>query len=101
MPELGHMNDKQVATLTGLTLINYDSGKYTGKQHIRGGRTWLQPLLYQAVLTALRHNPVLSIFAQKLKEKGKPHKVVIIAVARKLIVITNTLIDKNALWKPV
>jgi len=101
MPELGHLNNKQVAALTGLAPINHDSGKYIGKRQIKGGRTWLRHLLYQAALSASRHNPVLSAFAQKLKEKGKPHKLVIIAVARRLIVIANTLIAKNTLWKPV
>lgn len=101
MPELGYINDKQVAALTGLAPISHDSGKFTGKRHIKGGRTWLRNLLYQAALVASLHNPVLRTFAQRLKEKGKPHKVVIIAVARKLIVIANALIAKNVLWKQV
>ncbi len=101
MPELGSLGEKQVAALAGLAPINHDSGKYVGKRHIRGGRTWLRHLLYQAALVASNHNPTLIAFAKRLKEKGKPHKLVLIAVARKLIIIANALVAKNALWKAV
>jgi transposase len=100
MPELGSLSEKQVAALAGLAPINHDSGKYAGKRRIKGGRTWLRHLLYQAALVASNHNPILKSFAKRLKEKGKPHKVVLIAVARKLIIIANALMIKNCLWKP-
>lgn len=99
MPELGTLNEKQVARLVGLAPINRDSGKYAGKRHIKGGRTWLRHLLYQAALVASHHNPPLRAFARRLKEKGKPHKLVLIAVARKLIIIANALLAKKAQWK--
>jgi len=98
MPELGALGDKQVAALTGLAPINHDSGKYAGKRRIKGGRTWLRHLLYQAALVASNHNPTLTAFAKRLKLKGKPHKLVLIAVARKLIIIANALLAKNVLW---
>ena len=98
MPELGCLSDKQVAALAGLAPINCDSGKYTGKRYIKGGRTWLRHLLYQAGLVASNHNPALIPFAQRLKAKGKPHKLVIVAVARKLLVIANALLAKNVMW---
>lgn len=100
MPELGSLGEKQVAALSGLAPINQDSGKYAGKRKIKGGRTWLRHLLYQAALVASNHNPALIPFAKRLKEKGKPHKLVLIAVARKLIIIANALLRKNVMWKP-
>ena len=99
MPELGNLGDKQIAALAGLAPINNDSGKYAGKRRIKGGRTWLRHLLYQAALVASNHNPALIPFAKRLKQKGKPHKLVLIAVARKLLVIANALVAKNQLWK--
>lgn len=101
MPELGHLDEKKVAALAGLAPINQDSGKYRGKRRIKGGRTWLRHLLYQAALVASRHNPALISFARRLKEKGKPHKLVLIAVARKLLIIANALVAKNQPWKAV
>lgn len=98
MPELGALGEKQVAALVGLAPINHDSGKYAGKRHIKGGRTWLRHLLYQAALVASNHNPALKPFAKRLKEKGKPHKLVLIAVARKLIIIANALLAKKMMW---
>ncbi|VAV89408.1 hypothetical protein MNBD_ALPHA08-517 [hydrothermal vent metagenome] len=99
MPELGSLGEKQIAALAGLAPINSDSGKYSGKRHIKGGRPWLRHLLYQAALVASNHNPTLTAFAKRLKQNGKPHKLVLIAVARKLIIIANALIAKNVLWK--
>ena len=101
MPELGHLDEKKIAALAGLAPINQDSGKYRGKRRIKGGRTWLRHLLYQAALVASRHNPALISFARRLKEKGKPHKLVLIAVARKLLIIANALVAKNQPWKAV
>ena len=98
MTELGSCTDKQIAALAGVAPINNDSGKKEGKRSIRGGRYEVRCLLYQAALVASNHNPVLKIFAKRLRDKGKPHKVVLIAVARKLLTIANTLIAKNQLW---
>jgi len=98
MPELGSLSEKRAAALVGLAPINHDSGKYAGKRQIKGGRTVLRHLLYQAALVASNHNPTLKPFAQRLKEKGKPHKLVLIAVARKIIIIANALIAKNVVW---
>lgn len=101
MPELGALGEKQAAALVGLAPMNSDSGKYAGKRRIRGGWTWLRHLLYQAALVASNHNPALVIFAKRLKAQGKPHKLVLIAVARKLIIIANALLAKNVMWKAV
>jgi transposase len=101
MPELGTLDEKQVAALVGLAPINCESGKYKGRRRIKGGRSGLRRLLYQAALSAARFNPVLSDFAKRLRARGKPHKVVLIAVARKLIVLANSLLAKNAVWNPI
>jgi len=101
MPELGALGEKQVAALVGVAPINRDSGKYAGRRSIKGGRGGLRRLLYQAALSAARFNPTLKAFAERLRDKGKPHKVVLIAVARKLIVIANALLAKNTIWRDV
>ena len=100
MPELGTLDEKQVAALVGLAPINCESGKYKGRRRIKGGRSGLRRLLYQAALSAARFNPALSDFAKRLRVKGKPHKVVLIAVARKKIVLANSLLTKNTVWNP-
>lgn len=100
LPELGYCSDKQIAALAGLAPINNDSGKMAGRRTIKGGRYAIRGLFYQAALVASNHNPVLRVFAKRLREKGKPHKVVLIAVARKLLIIANALVAKNAIWEP-
>tara|TARA_R110002126_G_scaffold204418_1_gene351812 strand:- start:658 stop:882 length:225 start_codon:yes stop_codon:yes gene_type:complete len=70
-----------------------------GRRSIKGGRYNIRCLLYQAALVASTHNKPLKAFALRLKDKGKPHKVVLIAVARKLLVIANAMVAKNQLWR--
>jgi len=101
LPELGQCSEKQIAALVGLAPMNNDSGKKAGRRSIRGGRYAIRSLLYQAALVASRHNPALKRFAMRLKEKGKPHKLVLVAVARKLLTIANVLVAKNELWTTV
>ena len=60
----------------------------------------MRAILYQAAIVASVHNPVLKVFAQRLKDKGMPHKVVMIAVARKLVVIANAMIRNGTVWDP-
>lgn len=99
MPELGTIGDKQIAALAGVAPINRDSGRMDGRRSIKGGRYIIRSLLYQAALVASTHNKTLKVFAARLKESGKPHKVVLIAVARKLLTIANALVAKNQLWR--
>jgi len=99
MPELGSISDKQIAALAGVAPINNDSGQTNGKRSIKGGRYNVRCLLYQAALVASTHNKHLKAFSKRLKEKGKHHKVILIAVARKLLVIANALVAKNQLWR--
>ena len=100
VPELGTLDEKKVAALVGLAPIRCESGKYKGRCRIKGERSGLRRLLHQAALSAARFNPVLSDFAKRLRAKGKPHKVVLIAVARKLIMLVNSLLAQNTVWNP-
>ena len=100
LPELGMIPNRKIAALAGLAPFARDSGKKKGKRRIDGGRDYLRAILFQAAIVASQHNPVLSVFAQRLKDKGKPHKVVMIAVARKLVVIANAMIRNGTTWDP-
>src|SRR6266487_4620700 len=85
MPELGTLNRAQTAALVGLAPFNRDSGTLRGKRTIFGGRRALRCGLYMAALVAARHNLILRNFYQRLRSNGKPHKVALTAVMRKLI----------------
>ena len=98
MPELGQITGEQAAALTGLAPIAHDSGAMRGKRAIGGGRRLLRHVLFQAALVAGHHNPILKTFADRLRAAGKPHKVVITAVARKLVTIVNALIKSGQKW---
>lgn len=100
MPELGQISAKQSAALIGLAPIAHDSGAMRGKRAIGGGRRVLRHVMFQAALVASHHNPVLKVFADRLRNAGKPHKVVIVAVARKLITIVNALVKSGQNWTP-
>ena len=89
MPELGQLNRRQAAALGGLAPFNRDSGTLRGKRTIFGGRRALRSGLYMAALVATRHNPILSNFYQPLRTKGKPHKLALTAVMRKLLIALN------------
>lgn len=95
MPELGHIGRRQAAALAGLAPCANDSGKHEGKRMTRGGRPRLKRALYLAALSALRHHPALKAAYQALRTKGKPAKVAIIAIARKLLVILNARLKEH------
>ena len=100
MPELGLISGRKVAALIGVAPYARDSGKKKGKRSISGGRANVRTVLYQAAMSAKRCNPPLAAFAKRLKDAGKPHKVVVIAVARKLAVIANAMIRDGTQWDP-
>jgi transposase len=75
-PELGLLDRRQIAALVGVAPLANDSGKHRGKRSIWGGYADARAMLYMAALTAKRHNPVLKAFAERLKQAGKPPKVV-------------------------
>lgn len=96
--ELGRIDGKQVAALVGLAPFASDSGPRRGNRHIRGGRPHLRRSLYMAALSAIRFNPDLRRFHANLVGNGKPPKVAITAVMRKLIVLANALVTQNRTW---
>jgi transposase len=89
MPELGHLNRQEVAALAGLAPWTRDSGTLKGIRCIGGGRPEVRVALYMSALCAARHNPILREFYQRLIAKGKPAKVALTAVMRKLVVYMN------------
>ena len=100
MPELGQITGEQAAALTGLAPIAHDSGTPRGKRAVGGGRRVLRHVMFQAALVATHHNPSLKPFADRLRKAGKPHKVIITAVARKLVTIANALCRSRQKWAP-
>jgi transposase len=92
VPELGTLSDGQVAHLLGLAPLNCDSGQWRGQRHIYGGRRLGRRVLFMAGVTAARCNPVLSAFYQRLIARGKPAKVALVAVMRKLALYLNRLL---------
>ena len=100
LPELGTLSGKQIAALVGLAPFAADSGKQRGSRHIRGGRAGVRSALYVGTLSAIRYNPVLKEFFTRLVAAGKPKKLALIAVARKLVVILNAMVAHGTLWDP-
>jgi transposase len=82
----------------GLVPFNHDSGRLKGKRAIRGGRTAVRNTLYMATLSAMRYNPVIREFAQRLKAACKLNKVAIVACMRKLLSIINAMIREDLPW---
>ena len=98
MPELGSLDDKQAGMLAGLAPVACDSGQRRGARHIRGGRSAVRTGIYMAALSATRYNPHLKAFYDRLVGAGKPKKVAITAVMRKLIVLANLLLKADRCW---
>jgi transposase len=98
MPEIGTITGEQAAALTGLAPVAHDSGTLRGKRAIAGGRRALRHVMFQAALVAAHHNPGLRSFADRLRRAGKPLKVIITAVARKLVTIANALCKSRQKW---
>ena len=98
MPELGTLNAKQTASLAGLAPITRQSVAWRGKAHIRGGRATLRQALYMPALVAMRYNAQLKSKYQQLIKRGKPAKVAITAIMRKLITTANALIRDDRNW---
>jgi transposase len=87
------------AALTGLAPIARDSGTMRGKRAIGGGRRKLRHVMIQAALVAAYHNPILKAFADRPRTAGKPHNVIITAVARKLVTIANAPCKSRQIWE--
>lgn len=99
-PELGMLNRREIAALTGVAPLAHDSGKYRGKRFVWGGRAEVRAVLYMATVSAISHNDTIKLFAERLEKAGKPPKVVIIACMRKLLIIMNSMLKNNTSWNP-
>lgn len=99
LPELGLLNRQEIAALVGVAPYDFRSGRFAGQSSLWGGRKEIRSLLYMAALTAMRCNPVIQDFADRLTAEGKKFKVVITACMRKLLIILNTMIRNQTPWK--
>ena len=99
LAELGSVGRRTVSALVGVAPFNDDSGRFKGKRAIRGGRASVRSVLYMATLAAMRFNPIIRRFAQRLKQAGKLNKVVIVAAMRKLLSILNVMIRDGLRWE--
>ena len=100
MPELGAMDNKCAASLAGLAPVARDSGQHSGKRFIRAGRAHLRQALYMPALVAIRFNADMKAKYQALVAAGKPPKVAITAIMRKLIILANALLREHRSWTP-
>ena len=99
MPEIGRVSREQAAALAGLAPYDDDSGSHRGLRHIAGGRERLRRAVYTAALpAAFRWNPALMALYRRLTAKGKPHKVALVACARKLVIYANTVVARGRPW---
>jgi transposase len=101
MPELGEIEPKQAASLAGLAPMARESGQWRGKSFIRGGRAHVRQALYMPALVAMRFNAPFTTKYEALIQAGKPPKVAITALMRKLIVLANALLRDRRKWSPV
>jgi transposase len=99
LPELGRLNHREIASLVGLAPIARDSGKMKGKRMVFGGRASVRGALYMAAVVGARHNPVIRAFYQRLRERGKPPKLALIACAHKLLTILNSMARTGEAWR--
>jgi len=99
LPELGQLDRKQIAALVGVAPINRDSGTLRGKRTTWAGRSKVRAVLYMGALVAAYHNPILSSFYQRLLQAGKPKKLALTAVMRKLLTILNAMIRDKTPWQ--
>ncbi len=98
LPELGHLNNRQIAALVGLAPFKRDSGAHRGKRRIRGGRANVRTVLFMSIMSSVQHNPKLRTMYQRLLAAGKLRKVALITCMRKMIIILNAMIRNQTDW---
>lgn len=99
LPELGTLSHKSISYLVGVAPLNRDSGKFRGKRRIWGGRAKIRCVLYMAALVAIRFNPPIKTFYERLIQKGKLKKVAITACMHKLLIFLNAMMKNNQTWR--
>ena len=100
LPELGSLDRRQIAALVGLAPWTRQSGQWRGKSFIGGGRKSVRSSLFVGAMVAARYNPQLKRFRDKLVAAGKPKRLALVAVARKLITILNAILRDRRPWQP-
>ena len=99
LPELGQLTAKQISRLVGVAPINHDSGQHQGKRRISGGRAHIRAALYMGAVVAMRHNPIIKDFYDRLVDRGKSKKLALTACVRKMLVILNAMVRSNQPWQ--
>ena len=99
LPELGQFNRGQVAKMVGLAPIANDSGMRSGKRQTQAGRRKVRKVLYMAALVATQKNQRFKKVYQSMIQRGKPKKVALIAVARKMLIALNSMTNNNETWR--
>lgn len=99
LPELGRINQREIASLVGLAPVNRDSGKFRGKRMIYGGRAMLRKAAYMPAVVAMRFNPAIRALYQRLVANGKLKKVALVACMHKMLTILNSMAKTNTFWK--
>ncbi len=99
LPELEQLNRKQLAALVGVAPLNRDSGTLRGARPVWGGRSGVRTVLYMATLCAVRFNPTIEAFYERLCAKGKPKKVALPACMRKLLTILGAVLRNRTPWR--
>lgn len=100
LPELGHLNRREIASLVGVAPMNRDSGGFSGKRKIRGGRSKIRHVLFMAIMSAMQSNPRLKAQYERMVAAGKPKKVAMVACMRKLLTILNVMMKNGEHWRP-
>ncbi len=99
LPELGRLNQREIAALVGLAPVNRDSGKFRGKRMIEGGRAMLRKVSYMPALSAMRYNPPIRDLYRRLIAKGKLKKVALVACMHKMFTVLNAMAKTNNTWR--
>ena len=99
LPELGSLNRRQIAALTGVAPFNRDSGKFHGKRRIRGGRAHSRTALFLSAMVAIRFNPDIKRFYERLVNAGKHKKLALTACIRKIVTALNAMLRDNKPWQ--
>jgi transposase len=100
LPELGQLNRKKIAALVGVAPLNRDSGTLQGTRTCWGGRASVRQVLYMATVSAVRCNPVIRRTYVSLRDRGKKHKVALVACMRKLLTILTAMVRDQRRWSP-
>lgn len=100
LPEIGKVSNRRISALSGVAPFTQRSGKWKGKEKIQNGRKRLSNKLYMAAFNAVKYSPVFKEQYDRLVSRGKPHKVAMVAVMRKLICVCNSMVKNQTTWNP-